>query len=128
MKTMIHSPKVILATCAGVVGTTAFANPLGIQSERGRIESIDTQAKTMTVTNQHSESAQIFVWNDTTKFLEKRHPLSKSHFVTAADLKAGEEVRIHFQKENDRMVAETVVITPEHHSAPAKESSADNQK
>ena len=122
MKSIIYSSRVILATlcAASLMGATALAaNTEHSSSERGTIASIDASAKTLTVKDRHSQTEQIFVWNDATKFLEKDHRLSKSRPATANDLKEGEYVRISYQKADNQMVAKTVVITPQHQKATA---------
>src|SRR5262245_49811279 len=120
MKTVIHSTKVILvALCAAsLIGAEAFAAKAK-QSlhERGTIQSINVQDKTLTVKKSHSTTQQVFVWNETTKFLERGHGADKSKTVTAGDLKAGEQVNIHYEKEVDHLVAKVIAITSEHHAA-----------
>ena len=121
MKSVIlHSSKSILPilSAASLTGATVFAaNAESTASDRGTIEKVDPQAKTLTLKSKHGKAEEVFVWNDSTKFLEKDQRLSKSHPATAADLKQGEEIRISYHKENHQMVAKSVVISPAHHSS-----------
>ncbi len=120
MKIITYSTKIALATlCAATwMGASASAaNPDRLLNERATINGIDPQAKTLTVTDRKSHAAQVFVWNDSTKFLEKDHRLSKAHPVSANDLKPGERVYIRYQNEQNQMLARSVVIMPEHHAS-----------
>jgi hypothetical protein len=120
MKTIIHSTKVIVATlcAASLMGAAAFAsNAKRSLHERGTIDSVNAQDKTLTVKKAHSATPQVFVWNDATKFLERGHAPDKSKTVTADQLKAGEQVSIRYEKEADHLVAKVIAITSEHHAA-----------
>jgi hypothetical protein len=121
MKSIIHSTKKVfpVLVTASLMGSTAFAaNPHHALLERGTIESVNAKEMKLTVTDKGSHQPEVFAWTDQTKFLERHHLFGKSKPATADDLKQGEQVRIHYEKENGLSVAKTVVITSET-SAPA---------
>lgn len=97
---------------AGLVGVTAFSkNPNRMLSDRGKVVNVNTQDKTLTITEAKSHQPQMFTWNDNTRFLERDHVLSKSKAASANELKQGEPVKIRYQKENDQLVAKLIVIS-----------------
>ena len=75
-------------------------------SERGLIKSVDADAHTLVVTDRSESKEHKFLWNDQTKFT------GRGKTVTAADLKAGEHVRISYSGSGDPPIMQRVLITP----------------
>ena len=93
MKTNINIRKTALAAlCALALSPAALfaGNASKSAEERGIIKSMDNQAHQIVVTDQQTRADRTFKWNDQTKFTEH------GKAVTAADLKAGEHVRLSY--------------------------------
>ena len=120
MRKRLQPTKLLLvALCAtGLVGVTARGAEFKLAShERGKIESVDTTAKTLTVEKAHSKDTDVFTWNENTAFQQREHLLGKPQTVTATDLKPGEHVNIEYYKEGDHLVARKITISRENHAA-----------
>jgi hypothetical protein len=120
MKMEIHLTRLILpAVCAvGLMGVPAFATmPQRTMRERGTIDSIDTQTGQLTVKDARTHSAEVFNWDQNTRFLERHHRMGRSKPVQPSDLTQGERVAIRYEKEGDSLLARKVVVTRTHHAA-----------
>ena len=97
---------------AGLMSVTAFSrNPNRTLGESGKIQSVNVPGQTLTIKEGKSKPLQIFSWDQDTRFMERDHFWSKNKPVSADLLQQGEAVKIRYQKENDRLVARTIVIT-----------------
>ena len=106
MKTRVCLRKVASTSliAAGVIGVTAFSkNPNRPLGDRGTIQNVNTSEQLLTIQESKSKQPQMFTWNQDTRFVERDHLWSKS--------KPGEPVKIRYHKENDQLVAKTVVIS-----------------
>jgi hypothetical protein len=114
MKSRTYLTKIVW-TCllaVGLTGVTAFAkDPNRTMEDHGTVANVNTQDNTLTITEAKSHQAQMFTWNQDTRFLERDHMLGKSKTVSAEELKQGEPVKIRYQKENDQLVAKVIVIS-----------------
>jgi hypothetical protein len=120
MRKRIQPTRLLLvALCAtGLAGVTARGAEFKLAShERGKIESVDTTGKTLTVAKAHSKNTEVFTWNDNTAFQQREHLLGKSLTVTATDLKPSEHVNIEYYKEGDHLVAKKITLSHENHAA-----------
>jgi hypothetical protein len=93
---MALSPHPLLAANNAVTG-----------HEHGTVKTVDAKTRSVMVTGPKDRSEKRFLWNDQTKFVEGRKP------VTAAELKAGERVRISYTKSGDSPLLQSVHILPE---------------
>jgi hypothetical protein len=111
MKLNANLPRTSLALsalCALALSTASLqagAAPKA-RDERGTIKSVDAANHTLVVTDLKGGAEHQFRWNDRTKFSE--HGKSAS----AADLKAGERVRIHSTGSGDTLTMVHVNIAP----------------
>jgi len=97
---------------AGVIGVTAFSkNPNRPLGDRGKIQNVNPSEQRLTIQESKSKQPQMFTWNQDTRFVERDHLWSKSKPVMADQLRPGEPVKIRYQKQNDQLVAKTVVIS-----------------
>jgi len=120
MKKRIQPTKLILtALCAaGLVGTSGQgAESKPASHERGKIESVDATASTLTVKDAHSNATHVFTWNENTLFQQREHLAGKSQTVTASNLKPGEHVNIEYYKDGEHPVARKITISRENHAA-----------
>ncbi len=106
-----------LALGALALSTAALhaANAPKTQDERGTIKSVDTIAHTLVVTDLNNKTEHKFLWNDQTVFTER------GKTTTAADLKAGERVRINYTGTGALLTMQRVNIAP----AKAEKSAAE---
>src|SRR5262245_12676685 len=101
------STTALAAVCALALNpaTLLAANPHP-HEERGTIKSVDTTAHTLTVTGGKDNSEHKFQWNDQSKFTER------GKTVTAADLKAGERIRLTYKSGTDMPTIERARLAP----------------
>jgi hypothetical protein len=123
MKTKTRLTKIVSTSLlmVGLVGLTAFSrNPNRTLSDRGTVASVNTSENMLTITETKSHQPQVFTWNSDTRFLERGdHLWSKSKPVMADQLQPGEPVKIRYQKENDQLLAKTIVISHSNKGAAA---------
>ena len=120
MKSSIRATKLLLAALggAGLLGASARGAEARFAShERGKIESVDPAANTLSIQKAHSNATDVFTWNAETAFAQREHLLGKAQTVTAGDLKPGEHVNIEYYKEGDHLVARKITISHENHAA-----------
>ena len=104
-----------LALSAFTLGSSPVfaANGPKSQEERGTIKSVDATAHTVVVTDLKNNSEHKFVWTDQTKFSER------GKNVSAAELKAGERVRITYSGSGELLTMQRVRIAPAKTEKPA---------
>ena len=115
MKIKIRLTKIVSTSvlAAGLMGVPAFArNPNRTLGDRGTIESVNAQEQMLMIKETKSKQPQVFSWNQDTRFVERDHLWSKSKPAMADQLRAGEPVKVRYQKENDQLVAKTIVVSP----------------
>src|SRR5262245_36823452 len=91
MKSQWNFSLLILATlcAAGLTARTLAAEQKSLR-ERGTIENVDAKASRLTLREAHNHTAQLFQWDQNTKFFEHAKMLEKPKAITAGDLKPGE--------------------------------------
>ena len=130
MKNEIQLAQCILATVCtvGLMNVPAYgAKPQQTLREQGTIENIDTQAGKLTVKHARTHAAEVFTWNQDTRFLERRHLIGKSKAVQPSDLSDGQRVDIQYEKQGDNLVARKVVVTRSHNAAAHPSGAAQSQ-
>lgn len=95
-----------LALSLALSPVALFAAEARPQGERGTIKSVDAEAHTLVVTDRLDNREHKFKWNDQTKFNER------GKTATAADLKAGERVRVTYMGSGDLPTLQRVQIAP----------------
>jgi hypothetical protein len=96
----------------GLLSVTAFSrNPDRVMADRGTIASINSDSKVLTIIEAKSHRPQMFSWNQDTRFLERDHLWNRSKPIMAEQLRSGEPVKVRYQKQNDQLVAKSVVIS-----------------
>lgn len=74
--------------------------------ERGTIKSVDAATHTLVLADLKNSKEYKFQWNDQTKFTER------GKTVTAAELKAGERIRVSYQGTGDMPTIERARLVP----------------
>ncbi len=76
--------------------------------ECGTIEQVNANDNTFKVLDPHQATLGV-VWNNQTKFFEQ------GKRIQASQLKAGEQVRLTYEKENGQLLAKDIYVMPEMH-------------
>ena len=107
-----------LALCTLALSPATFlaADTSKAHDERGIIKSVDPDNHWLVVTDRKDNKEHKFLWNDETKFTER------GKTATAADLKAGERVRITYSGNGDMPTVQRVHIAPAKTEKPASEN------
>jgi hypothetical protein len=96
----------------GLLSVTAFSrSPNRVLADRGAIATVNTENRVLTITEAKSHQPKMFSWNHDTRFLERDHLWSKSKPIVADQLRSGEPVKVRYQKQNDHLVAKSIVIS-----------------
>lgn len=113
MKTKTRLMKVASTSllAIGMIGVTGASKNPNSMEDHGTIESVNVQQQTFTIKESKSKEPQVFTWNQDTRFVEHNHAWSKSKPVMADQLQPGETVKVRYQKENDQLVAKSIVIS-----------------
>ncbi len=95
----------LVASCAlTLMGSQAWAAGKRMH-DQGNIKDINTKTSTFRLVDKENKTVTV-AWNDKTSFLEHRK------HMTAADLKAGEFVRVYGEEENGTLMAKSIHIRP----------------
>lgn len=97
-----------LALGALALSTAALyaANAPKTQDERGSIKSVDAAPHTLVVADLKNKSEHKFQWNDQTQFTER------GKTATAADIKAGERIRLIYKASGELPTVERARFVP----------------
>ncbi|BDI28795.1 hypothetical protein CCAX7_008460 [Capsulimonas corticalis] len=101
------APLTALADVPAATPVAAAATPKAADNVQGKISSIDTAAKTITVTSHHGANTSTFAWDDATKIL-------KTSEGALSDVKVGDTVRAYgaATPEAPTLTASHILIEP----------------
>lgn len=105
----------VLCGLALIPAVLVAANPRPHEA-RGTIKSVDAATHTLVVAEPKGKSEHKFQWNDQTRFTEH------GKAANAADLKAGEHIRLTFKGDGELPTIEHATL------APAKDAKTSSEK